>query len=89
MGLLPFRFSSTWLELEVFFDVVQKSWNIFIQGSPSFILEQRLKNVKKELKSWLAQCAYNLGKEKVDHIKILEALQEKMEQGNITRELLI
>ena len=89
LGPLPFRFSTTWIKDDSFFDIVHQSWNVFIQGSPSFIWEQKHKSVKKGLKNWLATCDFNPRKEKVDHIKIIEGIQEKMEHGFITRYILL
>ena len=53
LGPLPFKFSPTWIGEKGFFDIVFQAWQKFYQGSPSLILEKKLKNVKRELKAWL------------------------------------
>ena len=89
LGPLPFIFSSTWIKDDGFHDVVQQAWNIFFQRSPSYIWEQKLESVKKGIKNWLATRDFNPRTEKVDHIRIIEGIQEKMEHGFITRYFLL
>ena len=67
----------------------QKSLEHFHPGLSKFHLGTKAQECQKELKIWLVQSVYNLGKEKDVYIKTLETLQDKMEQGNITRDLLI
>ena len=52
LGPIPFRFSPLWIARDRFWDTVSNSWVVYIEGSPSFIWEQKLKNTKIALKNW-------------------------------------
>ena len=54
LGPHPFNFSPIWLTKIGFHDVVSQAWGMFFHGSPPYIWEHKLKNVKKEIKSCLA-----------------------------------
>jgi hypothetical protein len=45
-GPIPFRFNPLWILDPRFFDIVSDAWNCWIQGSPNYIWEQKLKRVK-------------------------------------------
>ena len=79
MGPLPLKFSPTWTSELGFSTTVSQAWQKFYQGSPSLILEKKLKNVKRELKAWLEMRNQILGQEKISLIKSLKEIQEKME----------
>ena len=50
---VPLKFENMRLKVEGFVDRVQQWWNGYsIVGSPSFILAQKLKAVKADLKKW-------------------------------------
>ncbi|KAL3643388.1 hypothetical protein CASFOL_014203 [Castilleja foliolosa] len=48
----PFRFENMWMSDSRIWDVVAKGWNIKAHGSPPFKMTTKIKNVKKELKTW-------------------------------------
>lgn len=48
----PFRFFYMWTHHEDFLEVVNKAWEIPVQGDPLFRVVQKLKSVKKSLKIW-------------------------------------
>uniref|UniRef100_A0A2N9HC19 Reverse transcriptase zinc-binding domain-containing protein n=1 Tax=Fagus sylvatica TaxID=28930 RepID=A0A2N9HC19_FAGSY len=49
----PFRFESMWLKSEGFHDKVHQWWNSYLfSGSPSYILVQKLKSLKVDLRRW-------------------------------------
>ena len=77
-----------WLESNGAINVIKKAWGTFILGSPSYIWEQNLKKFKLELKKWLALNSQNPGKEKIELIKNLETLQDKMDEEYISKQLL-
>ena len=52
LGPIPFRFSPLWVDQEGFLDIVNKSWNEPIHGSPFFVWEGKLRRLKADLKSW-------------------------------------
>ena len=53
LGPLPFRFSPLWVGKDGFLETVQAAWRLEVNGSPSFVWEQKLKNVKTALKAWI------------------------------------
>ena len=52
LGRIPFRFSPIWIQQEGFKDVVSTAWNRQIHGSPFYVWEEKLRDLKKELKNW-------------------------------------
>ena len=52
-GRSAFKFENMWLKAEVFVDRVKQWWDGYsFAGSPSFILAQKLKALKVDLKKW-------------------------------------
>ena len=52
-GWSAFNFENMWLKVEGFVDRVQQWWNGYsFGGLPSFILAQKLKALKADLKKW-------------------------------------
>ena len=51
LGPIPFWFSPLWIEREGLWETVVQAWSQNIEGSPSFIWEQKLKCTKYTLKS--------------------------------------
>ena len=52
-GRSAFKFENMWLKVEGFVDRVKQWWDRYsFAGSPSFILTQKLKALKADLKKW-------------------------------------
>ena len=52
-GSRPFRFENMWLKDEGFVDRVRSWWESYqLQGAPSFVLANKLKLLKNDLKRW-------------------------------------
>ncbi|MQL91120.1 hypothetical protein Taro_023718 [Colocasia esculenta] len=51
-GPKPFRFFNMWTQHTDFISVVQAAWSLDVQGTPLFVLYQKLRTVKKALKIW-------------------------------------
>ena len=52
-GRGAFKFENMWLKVEGFVEKVQQWWNGYcFMGSPSFVLAQKLKALKEDLKKW-------------------------------------
>ena len=52
-GSMPFRFENMWLKDEGFVDRVRSWWESYqLQGAPSFVLANKLKLLKNDLKRW-------------------------------------
>ena len=79
LGPQPFKFSPVWISKPGFYEVVARAWGEFIRGSPGFIWEKKLANVKKELKEWQKGLS-RLGQEKTILRKALEEIQDEIEQ---------
>ena len=52
-GSMPFRFENMWLKDEGFVDRIWSWWDSYqVHGAPSFILANKLKLLKNDLKNW-------------------------------------
>lgn len=52
-GLSPFRFENMWLKEEGFKNVLRTWWEgLHFSGSASFILVEKLKTLKPNMRSW-------------------------------------
>ena len=55
-GPKPFRFFDSWMNFEGLQEVVSLSWSSnSVCGTPDFILKEKLKALKKDLKVWSKQ----------------------------------
>ena len=53
LGPIPFRFSPLWIKRDGFMDIVGQAWSQYVDSSPSFVWEQKLKRKKLALKTWV------------------------------------
>ncbi|XP_042482080.1 uncharacterized protein LOC122062505 [Macadamia integrifolia] len=84
---IPFRFHSFWMENDQFISVVEEAWKTQIGGNPIFVLAQKLKQVKENLKVWARATFPNLNDE-VDKAKLeLKKVQEMIEVAGMNDEL--
>ncbi|XP_077226326.1 uncharacterized protein LOC143865431 [Tasmannia lanceolata] len=74
----PFKFFSMWLEDLSVFEVVERAWNIEIDGSPLFIVVKKLKEVKDSLKIWNREVFGRIDIEAPRLRLLLESTQEKI-----------
>ncbi|XP_077226384.1 uncharacterized protein LOC143862957 [Tasmannia lanceolata] len=74
----PFKFFSMWLEDLSVFEVVERAWNIEIDGSPLFIVVKKLKEVKGSLKIWNREVFGRIDIEAPRLRLLLESTQEKI-----------
>lgn len=68
MGPLPFKYSPLWNDIEAAKVLVQQTWCQHFKGSPSFIWERKLRNVKNAHKNW-AKTQYEEPKAKKREVK--------------------
>ena len=61
---------------------------MYFHDSPAYIWEQKLKNVKKEIKDWLVGRPH-LGQENITLLKSLEEIQKEMEREEVTKEMIL
>ncbi|XP_042487366.1 uncharacterized protein LOC122067601 [Macadamia integrifolia] len=84
---IPFRFHSFWMENDQFISVVEEAWKTSIGGNPIFVLAQKLKQVKENLKVWARANFPNLNDE-VDKAKLeLKKVQDMIEVAGMNDEL--
>jgi exonuclease III len=86
-GPIPFRFSPNWLNAKEFTELVTKVWATTVQGSASYVWEEKIKRMKFALKSWAKSQASSIAM-RLAAQSHLEAHQLVMEQKEITPELL-
>jgi len=80
-GKRPFKFENMWLQEEGFVDRVRLWWASYsFQGSPSFVLAQKLKALKVDLKSWNEQLFGNVESLKLAHLEDLRTLDRLEEE---------
>jgi exonuclease III len=80
-GPIPFRFNPLWLSDPNFFDIVTDAWSCWIQGSPNYIWEKKLKRVKSTLKHWVKITKEKDQEVKNKKIKEMEENRLEMEEG--------
>ena len=68
LGPIPFRFSPLWVEREGFDELISHVWSQFIDGSPSYVWEQKMKLTKIALKSWIKSPLQNPTRNKVETV---------------------
>eukprot|EP00253_Pinus_taeda_P008362 PITA_08362 len=88
LGPIPFRFSPLWIEREGFLDTVKEAWSKPINGSTSYVWEQKLKATKQALKDWIKKPTHTPPKHRKEAVHSLQNLQTDMESKDITTELL-
>jgi hypothetical protein len=69
-----FKFENMWLKYEGFFEQVKKWWISYeFFGLPSFVLANKLKALKVDLKKWNEEVFGDIGKKKKE---LLEGIRE-------------
>jgi len=86
---IPFIFNPLWISDANFFDTVSDAWNYWIQGSPNYIWEHRLKRFKATLKHWVKHTKEKEQEAKNRKIKELDDNILAMEEGPTTHSLIL
>eukprot|EP00253_Pinus_taeda_P021062 PITA_21062 len=73
LGPIPFKFSLLWTQNSTVRVIVKIAWRQHVEGSPSYIWETKIKNVKRALKDW-AKDSYQEPKETKKNVQ--KALKE-------------
>ena len=87
-GPIPFRFSPLWIERDRFLNTVKKAWSQFVDGSPSFVWEQKLKRTKFALKAWIKIPLFTPTSSKKVSVKELAKIQFNLENIDISHSIL-
>lgn len=88
LGPIPFKFNPLWIEKEGFMETIHSAWDIPINGSPSYVWEQKLKATKQALKKWQRKLQNPTTHQRKIDVQQLETLQIGMEGLHITPEIL-
>ncbi|XP_055836405.1 uncharacterized protein LOC129905041 [Solanum dulcamara] len=76
-----FKFENMWLQAEGFIDMIKGWWQSYIiQGTPDFVLLQKLRNLKKDISKW------NRELDQLAELRTLSA-QEKAQSLNLKLQL--
>jgi len=78
-GKRHFKFENMWLKSDGFVEQVQHWWGSYdFQGPPSYVLANKLKALKADLKKWNAEVFGDVGKKKelLEGIKELKCFEE-------------
>ena len=85
LGPIPFRFSPLWTERDGFMDIVGQAWSQYVDDSPSFISEQKLKRTKLALKTWVKIPIKTPTSSRKERVVELSEIQIEMECREITK----
>lgn len=78
-GPLPFRYNSVWDSSTEINELVKEAWALRISGSPQYIWETKLKNLRSKLKEWAR--AKKKEKELQQKMDSLQAKKESKEES--------
>ncbi|GLT27312.1 hypothetical protein SLA2020_023190 [Shorea laevis] len=77
----PFRFCDMWSKHEQFMSIVQEAWQIQVRGCPMFVVVQKLKSVKGQLKGLHRNQFSDLQKKIADARTELETIQAQVAES--------
>jgi exonuclease III len=84
-GKSYFKFENMWLRHEDFAEKVKSWWGSYeFQGSPSFVLANKLKALKEDIKFWNKNTFEDLGVKKLELMQELQGLENSENQGGLT-----
>jgi hypothetical protein len=92
-GSRPFKFENMWLKSEGFGDLVKQWWESYrFHGTPSFVLDSKLKALKVDLKKWNTEVFGNIERRKKNHFEELRVLgltrrNEILRSGGVSQEV--
>ena len=81
LGPIPFRFSPLWKDRDGFMSIVTIAWDLLVVGSPNFVWERKLKNIKVALKDWVKLTQKNPISERKEALEKLEEIQMEIEES--------
>lgn len=82
-----FRFCNYWISDSRFIDIVKQAWNIEIKGTPMYIIVQKLKRVKMQLKM-LHRSDYARMSQRIEEKRnLLTELQRQVQSNPLSLEL--
>jgi hypothetical protein len=86
-GKTSFKFENMWLKAPDFVDKVRAWWSSYtFNGTPSFVLAQKLKTLKGDLKFWNKQVFGDVGVKRQQLECELQLLDEKESESSLSDE---
>ena len=85
LGPISFRFSPLWIERDGLWETVSQAWSQFVEGSPNFVFEHKLKHTKYALKSWVKTPLTTPMRSRQDSMHVLVEIQLGMEESEISK----
>eukprot|EP00253_Pinus_taeda_P022245 PITA_22245 len=86
LGPLPFKYNKSWDSHEEFCSLVQNQWAKEITGSPHYVWETKLKQLRTVIKQWAREMARSERKKKNDLLMEMERWHKEKEQAQHTTE---
>jgi hypothetical protein len=83
MGPIIFWFNPLWIEKNGFLETVHSIWSSPTSGSPIFVWENKLKETKHALKTWVKNPTYTPLRHEQETVKKISDLQDEMETKDI------
>ena len=81
-GPIPFRFNPLWANQSAFLKIVAELWSAPVIGSPFYVWEEKIRRLKKCLKSW-AKTIPSPSDQKTHAAHELESHQATLEDKNV------
>jgi len=86
-----FKFENMWLKSDGFVEQVQRWWETYeFHGFPSYVLANKLKALKVDLKKWNVDVFGDVGKKKnelLEGIRELECIDEELVEEERVRKI--
>jgi hypothetical protein len=89
LGPIPFKFNPIWMDSPDFLPLISSVWSIWVDGTPVYIWEQKLKKDKQAIKDWVKVSSHNTRGEIERYKKKLEDTQEEMDSNTIQNRHLV
>ena len=89
IGPIPFRLSPLSIEMDGFWETVTQFWPQFVEGSPRFFWEQKLKHTKYAMKNSIKPPLPNPARSREVFVQALAELQLSMENSEISKSQLV
>jgi len=86
-GKRHFKFENMWLKSDGFVEKVQRWWESYdFQGLPSYVLANKLKALKADLKKWNAEVFGDVGRKKKELLEGINELEGFEESRGLVEE---
>eukprot|EP00253_Pinus_taeda_P036322 PITA_36322 len=86
LGPLPFKYNKHWDSHEEFSTLVQNQWANEISGSPHYVWETKLRQLRSAIKQWARELARFEGKKRNELLSEIEKWHKEKEQTQPTAE---